>query len=203
MKGDMDISIHPPRVGRARNEAITQGQNYVFQSTLPVWGGTSRKAGTALQTVLFQSTLPVWGGTAVSTTSQTHTIISIHPPRVGRDDCQTLEDHYQAISIHPPRVGRDLVIIRSVRWRLHFNPPSPCGEGPCCSLGGLGISPDFNPPSPCGEGRITTERLRPSTYFNPPSPCGEGRPNHPRWRLGPQYFNPPSPCGEGHGGLCD
>ena len=34
---------------------------------------------------LFQSTLPVWGGTASQAASAQRAAVSIHPPRVGRD----------------------------------------------------------------------------------------------------------------------
>ncbi len=33
--------------------------------------------------------------------------ISIHPPRVGRDILPAVADYAVLISIHPPRVGRD------------------------------------------------------------------------------------------------
>ena len=35
-----------------------------------------------------------------------------------------------AISIHPPREGRDPASGRPPGYLPHFNPPSPCGEGP-------------------------------------------------------------------------
>ena len=173
----LHISIHPPRVGR---DAVLAGhglQNFLFQSTLPVWGGTC-KAGTPMaadgkfQSTLpvwggtrpdaacsckqfqFQSTLPVWGGTGLFVALALVFVISIHPPRVGRDRCfWQLQLRRGVISIHPPRVGRDRASKSRLLWALaHFNPPSPCGEGripfPC-----VVVFSDFNPPSPCGEGR--------------------------------------------------
>ena len=79
-----------------------------FQSTLPVWGGTAKVSKAWDFDTEFQSTLPVWGGTSCFVYLLYQLIISIHPPRVGRD--------------RPS--GR--------RWArlLDFNPPSPCGEGP-------------------------------------------------------------------------
>ena len=57
--------------------------------------------------------------------------ISIHPPRVGRDGLLKLYPPIPIlISIHPPRVGRDLGSALASSTRLYFNPPSPCGEGP-------------------------------------------------------------------------
>ena len=78
------ISIHPPRVGRDKRHGYIAEQGREFQSTLPVWGGTSVALGKVLP-VLFQSTLPVWGGTGHTVRSLEAHIISIHPPRVGRD----------------------------------------------------------------------------------------------------------------------
>ena len=78
-----------------------------FQSTLPVWGGTTtlQEANEAQQ--LFQSTLPVWGGTDGGAVHSLLALISIHPPRVGRDPDTRIIQHRGVISIHPPRVGRD------------------------------------------------------------------------------------------------
>ena len=56
---------------------------------------------------LFQSTLPVRGGTPPSFLSLVAEIISIHPPRA----------------------GRDTAIFFITGGRNYFNPPSPCGEG--------------------------------------------------------------------------
>ena len=58
----LSISIHPPRVGRdpGKNKEIRIVQQ--FQSTLPVWGGTTVWPRT-VRCPVFQSTLPVWGGT--------------------------------------------------------------------------------------------------------------------------------------------
>ena len=102
-----------------------------FQSTLPVWGGTctswiasiivanfnppSRTLDDIAERFdVFQSTLPVWGGTGRSRSAPPCRTISIHPPRVGRDQ------------LHPPDC-----------WANdHFNPPSPCGEGPLSTIQG-------------------------------------------------------------------
>ena len=56
--------------------------------------------------------------------------ISIHPPRVGRDTLTyPATDNNIMISIHPPRVGRDILLLLSELGSGYFNPPSPCGEG--------------------------------------------------------------------------
>ncbi len=78
------------------------------------------------------------------------------------------------ISIHPPHAGRDCVPGRLIWSHLHFNPPSPCGEGLLGSAPVAGVD-DFNPPSPCGEGLVPSDLVSLTTSdFNPPSPCGEG-----------------------------
>ena len=82
--------------------------SYEFQSTCPVWGGTLF-VSTFRDHVKFQSTRPVWGGTISVLESFLSDGISIHPPRVGRDELTaTIKVILNAISIHPPRVGRDI-----------------------------------------------------------------------------------------------
>ena len=56
----------------------------MFQSTLPVWGGTLASVS-GNRCKMFQSTLPVWGGTHFSHPAAWIFNVSIHPPRVGRD----------------------------------------------------------------------------------------------------------------------
>ena len=124
----------------------------VFQSTLPVWGGTPIVACGYMMITMFQSTLPVWGGTTLPIILLPAGKVSIHPPRVGRDlkaysgragkigvsihpprvgrDLPELLDRLELpVSIHPPRVGRDEEYFLQYLSVLCFNPPSPCGEG--------------------------------------------------------------------------
>ena len=191
--------------------------------------------------LVFQSTLPVWGGTAKLLTIAFCSSISIHPPRVGRDNLKLGYGGTKTISIHPPRVGRDPAqhmigphkyLFQSTLpvWggtplcppkRLDiydFNPPSPCGEGlwvtSLCVFGFVFQSTlpvwggtwrrrirrlltNFNPPSPWGEGPDAGAVRNPNQNFNPPSPCGEGpeKIGLPAFKL--TNFNPPSPWGEG------
>ena len=56
-----------------------------FQSTLPVWGGTMRMPNYITEYYEFQSTLPVRGGTLPLVGLLGIFLISIHPPREGRD----------------------------------------------------------------------------------------------------------------------
>ena len=126
------ISIHPPRVVRDAILYLDPTGLAVFQSTLPVWGGTGRYSRCNPLWYRFQSTLPVWGGTNPIQRVAAN-VPYFNPPSPcgeGRTRSRKTEPG-RRISIHPPRVGRD--------WRKlyhkhsvfrHFNPPSPCGEGP-------------------------------------------------------------------------
>ena len=101
----------------------------------------------------FQSTLPAWGETLPKTGRSDHKLISIHSPRMGRDDLlaektgisqnfnplsphgerrETRPSAWQlcAISIHSPRMGRDCNSGSIPTSRRDFNPLSPHGERP-------------------------------------------------------------------------
>ena len=80
------------------------------------------------------------------------------------------------ISIHPPRAGRDLHQKAADRFFQHFNPPAPCGAGPYCALR-LWAQSHFNPPAPCGAGRhdlrvLTVQRAFQSTRPVRGGTCG-------------------------------
>ena len=150
-KRDKGIPIHPPREGRDETGRQPEVVLFEFQSTLHVWGGTCILSG-AIRSLGFQSTLPARGGTYSREWATRLCLISIHPPRVGRD--------------------RDKNGI--FRCVCDFNPPSPCGEGPpfttCSRRPGI----DFNPPSPCGEGPLLVDRLVEHAVISIRPPC-EGR----------------------------
>ena len=57
-----------------------------FQSTRPAWGATSRGLGRLPEDSQFQSTRPAWGATKAAREAQQVICVSIHAPRVGRDD---------------------------------------------------------------------------------------------------------------------
>ena len=78
-------------------------------------------------------------------------MISIHPPRAGRDPRKRLLTISFGISIHPPRAGRDVLDQYDVDYKINFNPPAPCGAGPG-EPQYEAIAWDFNPPAPCGAG---------------------------------------------------
>ena len=147
---------------------------------------------------MFQSTLPVWGGTEVFNTVAEFVDVSIHPPRVGRDPGRPLLPGWAGcfnppspcgeglwyfiatlfsprVSIHPPRVGRDSLCWRGGVCPQRFNPPSPCGEGRC-GYQHFRIPVSFQSTLPVWGG--TRGLVIANTFqkrFNPPSPCGEGQ----------------------------
>ena len=169
----------------------------LFQSTLPVGGGTKRHSHLC-ENGRFQSTLPVGGGTRFPLDHTVSCMISIHPPRGGRDSYPHGSGHY----------GR------------YFNPPSPWGEGrklwtllntiiifqSTLPVGGgttqkraacVDKSISIHPPRG-GRDLFSLSTIFLLIYFNPPSPWGEGRYTA-LLETTPQNFNPPSPWGEGHG----
>ena len=62
-----------------------------FQSTRPVWGATLSLLN-VFKSLRFQSTRPVWGATQVVFYFFTSPVISIHAPRVGRDEFRGRDD---------------------------------------------------------------------------------------------------------------
>ena len=84
----IDISIHPPRAGRDNVREETVDEHDTFQSTRPVRGGTTQ-ADEIIRKQIFQSTRPVRGGTVVCSAFRSLGVISIHPPRAGRDKMET------------------------------------------------------------------------------------------------------------------
>ena len=123
----------------------------------------------------FQSTRPVRGGTH---DKRAYTqIVNFNPPApCGAGHFPVFNYHNsRLISIHPPRAGRDQGRQQKRGADHDFNPPAPCGAGLCCAK----IQRKkkyFNPPAPCGAGRGSFLYLvSNSLYFNPPAPCGAGR----------------------------
>ena len=56
----------------------------------------------------------------------------------------------------------------------HFNPPSPCGEGPAGCPGEHDLGHISIHPPRVGRDPWLVQVQRRARYFNPPSPCGEG-----------------------------
>ena len=73
----------------------------------------------------------MWGGTGYAAIPAGTTIVSIHPPRVGRDS-QYSDKITAAIQFQStlPVWGGTVtgVLADALNWS-GFNPPSPCGEG--------------------------------------------------------------------------
>ena len=97
------------------------------------------------------------------------------------------------ISIHAPRVGRDQAIFATGLFSRDFNPRAPCGarlQGMSllfkCMISihapRVGRDPDDPHPGP------------PVRHFNPRAPCG-ARPKEPELRYTASDFNPRAPCG--------
>ncbi len=211
-----DISIHAPRVGRdgggylitiyifrfqstrpvwgATVNMIVEYRSDLFQSTRPVWGATAADVLEVRSLFLFQSTRPVWGATAGTDGNGFAAGISIHAPRVGRDD---LEDGLQDlidISIHAPRVGRDGHSGRDRHGELLFQSTRPVWgatflrlqvfAGGAISIHAPRVGRDratrscrllrrhFNPRAPCGARPATSFPIRMYKNFNPRAPCG-------------------------------
>ena len=83
---DKGISIVPPRVGRDGVVVLELAGYTDFNPPSPCGEGrVAAVKGNAAQK--FQSTLPVRGGTAHVGKVLDRPVISIHPPRVGRDRC--------------------------------------------------------------------------------------------------------------------
>ena len=147
----LEISIHPPHAGRdAIRPASRRMEPYfnppspcgeglrlfhcsassaVFQSTLPMRGGTGRKGAEKGAGQYFNPPSPCGEGPTGSGRSCWTRPISIHPPHAGRDSIVPWKRPRKEISIHPPHAGRDLFAGGNRVLNVDFNPPSPCGEG--------------------------------------------------------------------------
>ena len=164
------ISIHTPRVGRDCFQIDRLHKVIAFQSTRPGWGAT-KQHGCYIDAGKFQSTRPGWGDPngVIGIFAR---CISIHTPRVGRDQsgqAHELSDSvFQStrpgwarpdskgyvcvalfISIHTPRVGRDVILPKYGILVANFNPHAPGGARPIIASKGS-LMPDFNPHAPGG-----------------------------------------------------
>ena len=82
----MKIYFNPPSPwGEGQAAVLPFRLPPLFQSTLPVGGGTCGNVRGRERNSRFQSTLPVGGGTHAAAASGRLGLISIHPPRGGRD----------------------------------------------------------------------------------------------------------------------
>ena len=212
------ISIHAPRVGSDWKQLRALAPAMVFQSTLPVWGATSRGYSKGTVDVYFNPHSPC-GERRKALSGLVETgAISIHAPRVGSDSMIRRFNELTCISIHAPRVGSDFGDQLGDQRHYNFNPRSPCGErrkrirlseknlrfqSTLPVWGATGKGPNrtrgisnFNPRSPCGErhkGAAAKERLQ-KISIHAPRVGSDHKSLHGPHTMG--NFNPRSPCGE-------
>ena len=141
------ISIHAPRMGRDFRFRPPGTRGVDFNPRAPY--GARRSSVTASPTEgIFQSTRPVWGATHRKNTAEPRVRISIHAPRMGRDNMSIGKNiaaaHFnprapygarhplyplrldgRGISIHAPRMGRDTPAPPSWRTRPLFQSTRP------------------------------------------------------------------------------
>ncbi len=103
----LSISIHAPRVGRDADRGNHKEVGRNFNPRAPC-GARPCFFLAVRQAAQFQSTRPVWGATPTTDAGGPCHVISIHAPRVGRD-----------------QVHHDLSAVRQ-----DFNPRAPCGARP-------------------------------------------------------------------------
>ena len=122
----------------------------------------------------FQSTLPAWGETGAAPDLIAAVIISIHSPRMGRDNMAAHRIfRLPEISIHSPRMGRD-------GGGVCRRPPARAFQSTLPAWGETAahghLWPEtwhFNPLSPHGERRDAAKCMATMRYFNPLSPHRE------------------------------
>ena len=171
--GRVLISIHPPRVGRDF-PAMVGGAACYISIHPPRVGRDVEPQRLQWMRFGFQSTLPVWGGT-----DRTYYFPNI-----------------DQISIHPPRVGRDQTDRPKHSDQMHFNPPSPCGEGPAAA-GRAVKTTSFQSTLPVWGGTKASEMSLPVLPFQSTLPVWGGTVELLQMLAEQADFNPPSPCGEG------
>ena len=119
-----------------------------FQSTRPVWGATIYKFGITY-ILPFQSTRPVWGATGYCVTIRAIIGFQSTRPVWGATNALSPKNSLISISIHAPRVGRDDTSFSHVCAILNFNPRAPCGARPRHHHRHRRCR-NFNPRAPCG-----------------------------------------------------
>ena len=108
---NINISIHAPRVGRDRNFMCIKIPVQHFNPRAPC-GARLVTVDKTTGEVEFQSTRPVWGATQ-----------SFRPPSIPH-----------IISIHAPRVGRDEAAGQADACARNFNPRAPRGARRSCII---------------------------------------------------------------------
>ena len=97
----------------------------LFQSTRPVWGATTRTQDWPSSVDYFNPRAPCGARRVTDPFLRAPDGISIHAPRVGRDEDQDYSEMSLSISIHAPRVGRDVNDIIGGGWLNLFQSTRP------------------------------------------------------------------------------
>ena len=210
-------STRPVRGGTGQTVTVVECDG--FQSTRPVRGGTGVGIGQITKRLDFNPPAPCGAGLGVTTSADMIRGISIHPPRAGRDQCNTIAAHRGAISIHPPRAGRDLPcgLLPELPQGISIHPPRAgrdrCGVHRTRTFGGFQstrpvrggtsvtvdsmteVTISIHPPRAGRDRSHTACTLDACISIHPPRAGRDGRPRAPR--QSPMDFNPPAPCGAG------
>ena len=93
--------------GERRDKNETYVDVYKFQSTLPAWGETGLPVDALGQPMDFNPLSPHGERRQVVGILSDQLLISIHSPRMGRDEPTDSVEPSAPISIHSPRMGRD------------------------------------------------------------------------------------------------
>ena len=124
------ISIHAPRVGRDALARLSVKVNSYFNPRAPC-GARLHVFSEHADYFPFQSTRPVWGATrAQGGTRGSPRHFNPRAPCGARPFSAFLSPSLGRISIHAPRVGRDQNGTPMPVGVPHFNPRAPCGARP-------------------------------------------------------------------------
>ena len=187
------ISIHAPRVGRDCGLSSPALPSPYFNPRAPcgarrrcrTWSGTAtnfnprapcgaRHKGLLLNIKAkhFNPRAPCGARLLYGQASVAGCIISIHAPRVGRDNCKGSCGQCVDISIHAPRVGRDHVCDIIVSEGASFQSTRPVWGATFLRRCTILRTPNFNPRAPCGARRRPCRPDDGGKDFNPRAPCG-------------------------------
>ena len=215
------ISIHSPRMGR---DGVAWSSDRVRSISIhsPRMGRDSRRVRFSNPASHFNPLSPhgerpkdmkTWAGilgdfNPLSPHGERHepqraailTAISIHSPRMGRDDDGQgrghADGHFNPLSPHGERRGRGSRVLRNPF--LYFNPLSPHGERQqSCRSGSATSVISIHSPRMGRDVHLLSQRIQ-TGHFNPLSPHGERPPPCGRCGRSLPHFNPLSPHGERH-----
>ena len=109
---DSRVSIHAPRVGRDCRASPTRSATTGFNSRAPRGARRAAPSHGCASSLCFNSRAPR-GARLTTITATSPWNVSIHAPRVGRDDPFGDGGGEAEVSIHAPRVGRDRLLLRA------------------------------------------------------------------------------------------